>query len=558
MKKNILGLFIMLFMGLLASCSDDDNQGTASDRICISAKIPVEFAATRGIPAGHKLRCILEVWNRNGGTKPVLRREALAESICEGVQFDFNVSGGTYDCLMWADYVDAGTGASTDKYFVTSDLANITVKDAHSLINNDACDAFFYRGEIQKGSEALQQEIKLIRPFAKVSIKEKKVKELSKLKTLTVAYSTPVAFNVKTGKVAGESVAVDYTNAKFDATATTDGTLFSTYVFADEESPKFGNISLNFVTETETYNATVPQIIPLQSGQHIQVSGHMMTATPDVGDFEIAFDMEVTDWEDSNQTIATVETRAKVGDFFYADGSYSSMYIKDAKNPCIGVVFAVAHDGGKASDDAPDNYADLNGTKKLEEIHGWVIAAKDITDGKEKIMPAKVEAFDLSSYPGKGLGDGKADILGFKNTEAFKNAGVALAAYPIAEAIINYENASATKAPANTSGWYWGAVKQYLTLAEEYAKVTVAGGVVTDFEMLSVGSALQTLSDNGAGDLFSLDGEQFYFSSTTEKTKASDVGKLYRVGLSTAGKNYGQTAPWKTNDPRHVRAILTF
>lgn len=559
MKKNIAGLFIMFLMGLFASCGDDDNQGTASDRICISAQVPVEFTATRGVPAGHKLRCILELWDKNGGTEPVLREEVSAESLSGGVQFDFNVRAGAYDCLMWADYVDAGTGASSDKYFVTSDLANITVKDARSLINNDACDAFFYRGEIQKGSEALQQEIELARPFAKVSIKEKKVKELSKLKKLTVGYSTPVTFNVKTGKVIGENVAVDYTNAEFDATAATDGTLFTAYVFADEESPEFGNISLNFVTETEAYNATVPRIIPLQPGQHIQVSGHMMTATPDVGDFEIAFDMEMTDWEDSNQTIVAVETRAKVGDFFYADGSYSSMYIKDAKNPCIGVVFAVAHDGGKASGDVAANYVANDGTRKLEEVQGWVVAVHE-TAGllQVKPNPAGVTGdgvLDMSSLPASALGQGKTDIKGFLNTEVFKKNEITLSGYPVAEAIVNYENAEATKAPANTSGWYWGAINQYAILAAEYASVegNKTDGV-TSWEYNIVGKSLKLLADEGAGALFGGDGQAFYWSSSVDKA----TGKIFRAAISVEAYNHGATAGWKVNDSRHVRAILTF
>ncbi|RGV31699.1 hypothetical protein [Bacteroides clarus] len=109
------------------------------------------------------------------------------------------------------------------------------------------------------------------------------------------------------------------------------------------------------------------------------------------------------------------------------------------------------------------------------------------------------------------------------------------------------------KAPVGTSGWYWGAVKQYLTLAEEYASK-----VNNVIELRAVGKSMQILVEAGVAETFSLDGEQFYWSSSIEKTKSGSEGMLYRVGLLTTGKNYGQTAAWRVNDGRHARAILTF
>ena len=130
-----------------------------------------------------------------------------------------------------------------------------------------------------------------------------------------------------------------------------------------------------------------------------------------------------------------------------------------------------------------------------------------------------------------------------------------MADYPAAEAIINYESAPATKAPANTSGWYWGAVGQYMTLASEIAE---GAGKLENVQLRAVGESLKVLVEAGVADDFSIDGEQFYWSSTIEKVKEKDMGKIYRVGLSVKGKNFHQTAAWRTNDARHVRAILTF
>ena len=557
MKKYFLGLLITFCMGLLAtSCSEDDNKkgGADAGQARISAILPGDFSAI-GVRAvsSHQLRCILEVWSKDAAAKLIYQGEVTVDPAAQtkSLPFDFELPAGSYNCLMWADYIDAG--AATDKYYDTSDLKNVTVKEGVSLINNKACDAFFYSGEIEKKEgEALQQELKLIRPFTQVSVLEKNLREFNLLKGLTVSYAASMKFDVSTGKASEETTTVNYAESNFHPEAATDGTLFTAYFFANEESRKMGEINLSFTTDLGLQQVVIPQIIPLLRNQHIKVSANMMAESPDPdNEFEISFDIEVEDWSTSNQDIVATEAQAKVGDFFYADGSYSSAYINSEANPCIGVVFAVAHDDGKASSDQPENYIDNAGKSKLQKVRGWVIALKDVTStGKDKIIPyTEGEALALNTLPGSALNAGKSDIKGFLNTEAFKNAGVNLEQYPLAKAIINWEIA----APGNTSGWYWGAVDQYITLSKVYA--TVSGGEV---QLQEVGKSLQILMDAGVADAFSMSGEQFYFSSTTEKDKAADVGKLYRVGLLTSGKNFGQTAAWKTNDARHARAILTF
>lgn len=557
MKKHFLGLLITFCMGLfVASCSEDDNKkgGADAGQARISAILPGDFIST-GVRAvsSHQLRCILEVWSKDAEAKLIYQEEVTVDPAVQAgsLPFDFALPAGSYNCLMWADYIDAG--ATTDKYYDTSDLKNVTVKEGVSLINNKACDAFFYSGEIEKKEgEALQQEMKLLRPFTKVSVLEKNLKEYKRLKGLTVSYEASMKFNVSTGKASEETATVNYAESNFNPEAAMNQTLFTAYFFTNEESRKLGEINLSFTTDLGVQDVVIPEIIPLLRNQHIKVSGNMMAESPDPdNEFEISFDVEVEEWGTSDQEVVATDPKARVGDFFYADGSYASAYLKDEANPCIGVVFAVAHDGGTASGDQPENYVDNNGNQKLQKVHGWVIALKDVTStGKEKIMPyTEGAALDLNTLPGSALNAGKSDMKGFLNTEAFKNEGVNLEHYPIAKAIINGESS----APGNTSGWYWGALDQYMTLSKAYA--TVSGGVE---QLQEVGKSLQTLIDAGIADAFSMDGEQFYFSSTTETEKAADIGKLYRVGLLTSAKNYGQTAAWATNNPRHARAILTF
>ena len=577
MKKSFLGLILFCCMGLIVtSCNDDENtSGYDVNQIRISAAFPNDISTAQAkTVGGHKLRCILELWTKGESARMVHREEVAVDPAggTSNAVFEFVMDADTYDCLMWADYIDAGatptmgsgensSASYADKYYDTSNLKNVTVKDALSLINNEACDAFFYSGEVQKKKgQTYQQEVQLLRPFAKVSILEKNLKEFNLLKGLTVKFSAHTSFNVNTAKAQDESEEVKYTDASFNPELAADGTLFSAYFFIDEEGRKLEEVNLDFTTDLGVQNVVVPQIIPLLRNQHIKVSGNMMSESPDPdNEFEVSFDIEVEEWGTSNQDIVATEVKPKVGDFYYADGSYSSTYIKSEANPCIGVVFAVAHDGGKASADEPGNYIDNAGNRKLEKVRGWVVAAKEI-EGKfmakvsNPANPSQEVTLDLNTLPGSALAQGKTDILGFKNTQVFMRDGITLTEYPVVEQIINYENDPLTKAPVGTSGWYWGAVNQYLTLATEYAAVTVENKVVTHWEYLAVGKSLDILQKDGCAVHFGVDGEQFYWSSTVDASS----GKIFRVGLRTQGHNYGQTAGWKLNDPRHFRLVLTF
>ena len=233
MKKIFLSLILSCCMGwLVTSCSEEDNNkgGADASRAQISAILPGDFVSnsTRAVDT-YKLRCILEVWSKGTEAKLIYQEEAVLDPTAQtgSFPFAFELPAGSYDCLMWADYVDAGT-TITDKYYDTSDLKNITVKESASLINNKACDAFFYSGEIQKKEgELLRQEMKLIRPFTKVSIREKNLKEFKLLKGLAVSYNTAMKFNVSTGRVSEETVAVNYTEPSFEPQVSANGTLFT-------------------------------------------------------------------------------------------------------------------------------------------------------------------------------------------------------------------------------------------------------------------------------------------------------------------------------------------
>lgn len=180
----------------------------------------------------------------------------------------------------------------------------------------------------------------MVRPFAKVSVLEKNLREFKLLWALSGSYNATSKFNVSTGKaVDGEMVTVDFSIPKFNWEATPDGTLFSAYIFANEESEDMGEIKLNFTTKQGQQNVTVPaDLVPLLRNQHVKVSGNMMKESPiEDTEFDIVFDIDVEDWESANSDITTRPLAAKIGDFIYKDGTFGNEYNEKA----IGVIFAL-------------------------------------------------------------------------------------------------------------------------------------------------------------------------------------------------------------------------
>ena len=545
--KNIF-FYILLFcsLGLLAACSEDDDKlptGIGENEVRLSAFFPKELSETRVDAAAHKLRCILEIYHRENNLL-AYREEIATEpgTLDEKLSFSFEMKSGTYNCLIWADYIDANAtpnvGGNTettryaDKYFDTSDLTAVSMKNPLELVNNDACDAFFYSGEMQKNDgEGLAMEISLMRPFSKISIREENQREFNLLKELKAIFPVATTFNVATGMVAGTPVQQEHHVTDFKPEVMAERTLLSFYTFANSETQKLDGVSLTFTTGIEAIpeqTVNIPDnLIPIVRNRHVKVSAAMMQETPEPEiDFNITYDIDVADWDVADMTVIAQQGKVKVGDFFYKDGTTSSNYVADADNPCIGVVFAVAHSNGAAAFDFRDGTNDLN------------------------LKPRKSADVVIP----EGLKGDMNDIQGFLKTKLLERQ--TLSDYPIAEIVINYQNDEITKAPANTSGWYWGAVKQYDALAKAYA--TASGGQLT--ESLIVRNSLQVLANAGVGELFPVGGNErrhWYSTATDKKSKGLWAGFVC-FGVET--NDYGGIEDdwWAVTNSGNARAILTF
>ena len=152
MKKNLF-FGLMALAGLFTSCSQDDTDASPdcgqqpskhehrnACRFCKNTglRTPATF------PAGHPLRCILEVWTQ--GESPALKhREEQVGLTGDNVVFDFTIDEGTYDCLFWADFIgkdakglsttigDLSYGHYDDKFYATNNSTNGTERPSRLL-----------------------------------------------------------------------------------------------------------------------------------------------------------------------------------------------------------------------------------------------------------------------------------------------------------------------------------------------------------------------------------------------------------------------------------------
>lgn len=382
-------LVLLCCMGVcFTSCSDDENGGSAdvpAGNMRVSAVFPKSLTDdSLGLEmSGHQLRFIIELWKKDDAGQLAYRAEQLVTPVKgqHTVTVEVPVSAGTYDCLMWADYIDTGASAQageggsnryTDKYYDTSDLHNVRVKDMNALVDNNACDAFFYTCEVDKGGDACLLDVEMMRPFTRVSLVEKNLREFSLLQGLSATFTSYPLFNVATGMVGEETAQVNVNYPDFDPSVSSNGTLFSTYIFANAESRNWGNVEVTFMTDFHgTQTVTVPDIVPLVRGNHVKVSGNMMAESPEPDtEFEISFDINVEDWVDDVVDVEISGVAAKVGDYFFADGTWSGVLTEENKDDCVGIIYAI---GANREDNISNYGSDAAG----KEIVGYVMALKN-------------------------------------------------------------------------------------------------------------------------------------------------------------------------------------
>ena len=414
MKKYHLYLWIIALVGLMTSCSQDETDAlqtaTESNRVTLTASLPEDFAqiGTRALPAApaeHQLRCILEVWTQ--GESPALKhREEQVGLTGDNVVFDFTIDEGTYDCLFWADFIgkdakglsttigDLSYGHYDDKFYATNNSTNglkaISIIENKYAFNTDARDAFFGHYVLDKQTAAVTNPSipALTRPFAKLTIKEKNATNYGYCNGLTATYNVPTTFNVLDGTVSGTA------QVTCSSKSTEPQTLFSDYIFTDASST-LGSIDLTFTgtASKELLPVTIPAGIPLKRNYKTNAAGSLISEKPvPIKDVKLTVTMDGI-WIGTEEEIIP----AKVGDYYYKDGTWSTDANATSANPILGVIYKVNADGTGKVVSLTEGTNLTWGPKDVET------QARSETNGKEntdKVFALIAnQSYTLSDYP---------------------------------------------------------------------------------------------------------------------------------------------------------------
>lgn len=372
--KKLYFIITLLFTVLLASCSQEEpvNGETDNSRVSISAELPGDIAATRAqitIPTTHKLRCIIEVWTKSDS--PFLKyREEIAVAVGTVPTFDFPLRPGDYTCLMWADFIAADAAVSEvtsvdgviythfeDTYYDTSNLHQLTVKDefASNLFDTDLCDGFYAKLEVKKNAAAVNESMKLKRPFAKLIVQETDAEKFATLTGLTVSFEMPKTFSVAMGEPGAEMLTAVY-DKNFASAEDAPQILYTGYVFTPSTGLSLGSSILTFTTAAGKSTREIPgESIELKRNQQMTAGGKLMGD----GALDPGTDPDPEPSKDP-----------QVGDYFFIDGTWSSELTEENKANCVGIVYAVGAQGG----DDISNYPNSEG----KSIKGYVMALQNV------------------------------------------------------------------------------------------------------------------------------------------------------------------------------------
>lgn len=227
---------------------------------------------------------------------------------------------------------------------------------------------------------------------------------------------------------------------------------------------------------------------------------------------------------------------AEVGDYYYADGTWSPDYTSNGSSACIGIIFKL----GAAQGDVASNYDG----RLPDGIHGYVVALTDAltyagewgvreTDENNEFLP------NLSSNM-----DTKYN--GYTQTKYILDTHSAdLTRYEAFSAVKDYTPA----APANSSGWYLPSMKQLSDVWQLYKGA--AGNMLYD-RLNAIGSDNLFQTGNAGGN-HNKDNQYRYWTSTEKSSTAA-----WYVTFDTGGTIDAYAKDKSYDRLCRARAILTF
>ena len=288
---------------------------------------------------------------------------------------------------------------------------------------------------------------------------------------------------------------------------------------------------------------TIPEGKAFESGRK-----HVYTVT--LKGTELSVDSTIEPWEDSEgetEGNATPPVSAKVGDFFYLDGTYSTTL--DPAKTVIGIVFQT--DPSRIGQAKKETLK----TKGLDEPHGLVMAVKNAGTSLKWSNVFETTGATVCTT----VADCYQDISGLKNTQTvyeFASYTNDADKYPAFKAVADFNTNNAV--PENATEWFMPSAGQLWDLLENLGKVEALKAQRTNdstrlhsYDNGDVCSNLNSwLTDITGADLF--DGVYNYFWSSSEYS--GDYARFWYV--NSKGSVYCNCR--RKGNVYDVRPVLAF
>ena len=324
MKKSILSLIAGAIVALASCSQSDDMPGQPQEGVQTATFTIRTPAATRGTVTGLN-RYIVEAYEGSPATgTPAARVEAATGTLTLGLKKNTE-----YTFLFWADKGTAKTGNSASSgYWNTDDLKAVTITSGKESTAGEA--AYCFAKTFNSADFETNKAVTLKNATAQVCFIETAGLSATENK-LKVTYSAGGTLNVGTGSVTEVAGEITHT---FTSTGQVSANeiLATDYILAPKDEDKVLNLTIQLNTEDPKSITNVPfrQCFSTHiKGEYSTLGRFTFTVTADDG------------WDGTNE----VKETAKVGDYYYKDGTWSTENKATDLNPIIGVVYQVNADG---------------------------------------------------------------------------------------------------------------------------------------------------------------------------------------------------------------------
>ena len=267
---------------------------------------------------------------------------------------------------------------------------------------------------------------------------------------------------------------------------------------------------------------------------------------------QVVFNLtEIQDVVFSDETPDIPQSSARIGDYLFDDGTWST-HLKGDATP-IAIVFYV----GEATvyGDQTSFYTLKDGVTPMEEIHGYAIALNDATIADGENFTVWWSAWN-NNDEGAGCSTGTEDFLGYTNTKSITASAEAKGGlssaddnYPAAYyASVAYEEVC--PAPENTSGWFLPSAYQFKYIFDRaYFDEDNSGRacVANSFAVLGIDKAVPLLTDDAE-----------FWTSTEYVDSYGYSNWAYYFNFDARSINPGFIANYRKNSGMRVRPVIVF